>query len=209
MISQVHGPRKFNHGVQTNDTILLRLPLYEECGFDVKGTQTPSRRIIILDRFPSVGLSPGTSVICGSMYSSTTSRALGLWDFSLEPPSDMAFIFSSSLGFQVNIQRHLRICSGPSLERRILDTVPVFNQLWISASLASAQAFCSGGVNMVSLTSVLCFFSVAASSISSWDHSPGFPVPSSSADLAHNARHMGSRLDPLSIVHSRNTASAS
>ena len=129
-----------------------------------------SWRIIILDCLPNVGLSLGTSVICGSIYPNTTKRAFGLWVLSLLL-SSLASVASPSSGFQVRIQRHLRICSGANFSRRIFETVPVFSQFWTSVSFAWANAFCSSLDNIDNFTSVLCFFSVVAIRRSSGDQS--------------------------------------
>ena len=61
-----------------------------------------------------------------------------------------------SIGFQVRIQRHLRICSGDNLSRSSLVTVLVFNQFWISLDLALWNSSFSNGDSRESFTSLRC-----------------------------------------------------
>ena len=99
----------------------------------------------------NVGASLGTSVINGSKYPSTTSLALALCSRLV-----IGSMSLGSSGFHVRIQRHLKICSGDNLLLKILVTVLVFNQFWISLFFAFWNSSFSMGDNWESLTSLLC-----------------------------------------------------
>ena len=91
-------------------------------------------------------------MIWGSKYPSTTSLALAfrvLFGFE-------GSLSDSSIGFQVKTHLHLRTCSGANWLRSIFWTVPVFNQLDTSASLATWNSARSDAVSSVSLTSARC-----------------------------------------------------
>ena len=165
-----------------------------------------SWRRIIFDCLPKVGLSRGTSVSWGSMYPNTTNLALGLWDWSLLPVSLASLVWPSK-GFQVRIQRHLRICSGVSFACKILDTVPVLNQFWTSVSLARANACCSSGFNMDS-------FTLRFSASSQWWLTTAhlvtnlrlFLLKSSEELQAHSAKHTAHRWYQQSSLRLHNRA---
>ena len=71
----------------------------------------------------------------------------------------------SSIGFQVKIQRHRRICSGANRFLSILQTVPVFSQFSTSACLALSNSCRSLSVKVHNFTSVRCFFWLVARNI--------------------------------------------
>ena len=138
----ISSGRKFilvaNSGTGSNPKILSlwgrpwRNAAFTSNDLKVHDLEAISCRSNIFECRLSVGESLGISVIFGSKYPNTTSLALAFWVLV----GFCGSLSDSSIGFHVRTQRHRSTCSGAICLLNIRCTVPVFNQLVTSASLA-------------------------------------------------------------------------